>query len=118
MYSARTDIIARYSRFAKNLKFSPSDEIRLLFNIVSRDVRSTTGSNLKFIGDASALDHWSVGTGSFKRAVYNKELVEVPDLDSWRVRYLWSLLSQRQNADLYGQDTDRIRELINSLCIN
>ena len=46
LYSARTDILGRYSKFVKSLKSSPSDEIRILVNIVSRDVQSNTGRNM------------------------------------------------------------------------
>ena len=56
LYSARTEILGRYSKFVKSLKSSPSDEIRILVNIVSRDVQSNTGRNLKFLEDACGLD--------------------------------------------------------------
>ena len=84
LYSARTDILGRYSKFVKSLKSSPSDEIRILVNIVGRDVQSNTGRNLKFLEHACGVDPWSESTGAVKRAINDRELVEVPTEDAWR----------------------------------
>ena len=53
--SARTDILSRYGKFVKGLKSSASEEVRILFNLVSRDLQSTTGRNLKFLEAQSAV---------------------------------------------------------------
>ena len=44
--SAKVDILARYGNFFKSLRKSPCFEVAVLANIVSRDIRTTTGSNL------------------------------------------------------------------------
>ena len=45
--SARTDILGRYGKFVKGLKSSVSQEVRILFNLVSRDLQSTTRRRLR-----------------------------------------------------------------------
>ena len=47
--SAKTDILLRYSQFFKSLRVSPSKEVATMANLVSRDVQSTTGSNIRMI---------------------------------------------------------------------
>ena len=49
-----------------------------------------------------------------------KEMVEVPPQDQWRVRYLASLLDKRQVADYMGLEErgEYLTELIDSLCVN
>ena len=41
--SARTDILVRYARFFQSLRKSTSKEVAMLANLVSRDMRTTTG---------------------------------------------------------------------------
>ena len=45
--SAKVNILTRYRNFFHGLRKSPSYEVRVMANIASRDVRSTTGSNLR-----------------------------------------------------------------------
>ena len=54
--SARTDILARYSKFLLGLRASASREVSVLANLVSRDLLTTTGKNLRTVGDATNLD--------------------------------------------------------------
>ena len=56
--SLRNQILGRYPAFFQKLLNSPSKEIRLLANIVSRDPRSTTSKNLVYIKQLSGLDPW------------------------------------------------------------
>ena len=42
----RVDLLTRYSKFFARLLKSASSEVRILANVVGRDVRSTTGKNL------------------------------------------------------------------------
>ena len=47
----RDDIIARYVTFLKSLRESPSTEVSVLVNLVSRDIRITTGSIHQLVKD-------------------------------------------------------------------
>ena len=49
MSSVRSDILARYSKFAKSLKLSPSMEVSVMFGAAAGDAQSTTGHNLELI---------------------------------------------------------------------
>ena len=51
--------MSRYIKFFKALRTSPSMEVSVLANIVGRDVRTTSGSNLHLIGTVTGLDPWT-----------------------------------------------------------
>ena len=44
--SARNELLARFCRFYRGLLTSPSREVSILANLLGRDIRSATGSNL------------------------------------------------------------------------
>ena len=54
-----------------------------------------------------------------KTALHNRELVEVPAQDTWRIEYLCSLLRKHQDAvSLAMEDTAKqLQDLIDSLVI-
>ena len=54
--SVRCDILARYSKFVKGLRVSPSKEVTIMCGVVAKDVQSTTGHNLSIIGWETRVD--------------------------------------------------------------
>ena len=56
--SARCDILSRYVKFFTNLRSSPSKEVAVIANLVSRDIQTTTGSNIRTMEEASGLSPW------------------------------------------------------------
>ena len=121
--SAKTDILVRYSKFFRSLRCSPSREVRVLANLVSRDIRTSTGSNLRLLEEASGLDVWDTCQSKLREEIRKKELVKIDDHDKWRIPYLSKLLGQRQELVYQGMDQEeeemtRIEELISSLCTN
>ena len=118
--SAKTDILARYLKFFRSLRKSTSKEVSMMASLVSRDIRTTTGSNLRLLANASGLCPWQSGQLKFREAVTANELVEVMEVDRWRIPLLDKLLSQRQTMYYTGEEEEltRIDDLINSLCIN
>ena len=90
----KTDIVAKYVKFFKSLRESPSREVSVLSHIVARDVRITTGNNLHMIRDMTGLDPWSC-LGHQVKKVLGEKLPEVPQQDSWRLLYFEKLLDQR-----------------------
>ena len=118
--SAKVNILSRYRNFFHGLRKSPSHEVRVMANIASRDIRATTGSNLRFIQETSGLDPWRCNAMQLKEKLKEKEQVTVPMQDMWRVKYLGTLLCQRQELHYIGatEQRDSISELINNLCIN
>ena len=118
--SAKVNILTRYRNFFHGLRKSPSYEVRVMANIASRDVRSTTGSNLRLVEEISGLDPWVCSAMELKVMLSKKELVTVPNQDAWRVKYLATLLAQRQELHYIGDTVQRdtLSDLINTLCIN
>ena len=117
--SARTDILTRYGRYFRGLRSSASWEVTVLANLVSRDLQTTTGKNLRTVKEASGLDPWVATPSMLKKAVIDSETVEVASTDVWRLEYLCSLLSQVEEAKLhtYDEKVKSLQELINSLVI-
>jgi hypothetical protein len=117
--SARTDILARYSKFFLGLRASASREVSVLANLVSRDLLTTTGKNLRTVRDATNLDPWQASPAKLKEALSASEMVEVPEADEWRVEYLCTLLRQREEARFLANEERLLDlgDLINSLVI-
>ena len=119
MKSARTEILGRYGKFCLGLRISVSQEIRVLFNYVARDLQCTTAKNLKVVRDMSGLDPWTVGSWKLKEALHKQQLVDIPPQDEWKVRYLKSLLGQLQEAKkvVLEDSIEYIQDLIDSLVL-
>ena len=116
--SAKTDILSRYCKFFKSLRISASREVATMANLVGRDVRTTTGANLTFIGRTSGHSAWDTGSDKMKAAIEQSETVLVNDNDKWRIPFLNKLLGHRQELSYLGENIETISDQINSLCIN
>ena len=92
----------------------------MMAGLVSRDISTTTGANLRLLANTSGLCPWQSGQLAFRDAVTTNELVQVMEVDKWRIPLLDKLLSQRQTMYYTGEEEEltRIDDLINSLCIN
>ena len=118
--SARVDILARYSSFFRSLRKSPSYEVTVMANLAGRDLRSTTGRNLKLLEESSGLNPLEFGSARLKEELVKMEMVQTPDQDRWRVDYLSKLLGQRQVSHYNGDEDEekRLADIIDSLCVN
>ena len=87
-------------------------------NLVSRDMQSPTGTNLKLVKSSSRLSAWEASQVKLKEAIREKETVSVEEIDFWRIPCLDKLLSRRQEMTYMGEDIEEISSHINSLCIN
>ena len=118
--SAKVDILSRFCKFFLNLRTSPCREVSILANLVSRDVRSVTGNNVKHIMELSGYNLWLDSPTKVKAGLLEAEMVSCAKEDSWRVPYLGSLLQHRQEW-YYRGDKDQVattQTLIDSLCVN
>ena len=52
------------------------------------------------------------------KTVLSRNLVDIPDLDRWRVPYLAKLLQERGQANYDCEDHGHLTVLIDSLCTN
>ena len=103
----------RYVKFFNKLRKSKSDNIQILVNIVSRDIRSTTGRNLNHISRITGLDPWLVSDAVIKESLVRDP---VPEEDLWRLPLLSQYLKQRKQMETNLENTDIITDLIDSLC--
>ena len=88
--------------------------------LAARDLRNSVGANLDLIQRQTGLDPWAAGPGQLREALLAADSVPVPEVDKWRVPYLWRPLAERLHAH-YTADTtteDRLTVLINSLVVN
>ena len=118
--SAKVEILSRYGNFFRSLRQSPSLEVAALLFMAARDIRSTTGSNLKLFEEKSGLNPWMLGSDRLKESLVSDSLTLVPEQDLWRISYLKKLLESRQQL-YYGGRKDLVEEinpLIDRLCIN
>jgi hypothetical protein len=94
-------------------------EVRVLFNLVARDMQFTTAENLKFVEKSPGVDPWTAGPGKHREAIEKNQLVNIPPQDAWKLSYIGSLLMQLQQAKhLAQEDRDKYtQDLIDSLVI-
>ena len=97
---------------------SPSHDIAFMANLVSRDMRTVTGRNVRLLVDETGLDPWTGHSAGLKMEFH--KTVKVHGGEEWRLEYLRKLLEQRQTAHYKADDEEerRISKLINSLCVN
>ena len=117
--SARTEVMARFAGFFTGLRNSPSAEVRTMALLCARDLRTTTGQNIRVLEEASGLSVWSSTTRQMRKAVREREAVPVPPQDAWRIPYLRKLLEQRIQH-YYTEDKEKeetVQSLIDSLCV-
>ena len=87
----------QFVNFFKKLRCSPLREVRLLANVVGKDMGSVTGSNLFHLREVFSLDPWTQPVGLFK-IMYSG--YTVPEVDSWRLPLLKRLLDQQGHGGL------------------
>ena len=111
--SLRNQIYSRYSSFFQSLLKSSSKEVSFLANIVSRDAQSVTSRNINLVKNACGLSPWDYSSTRVKSAL---EKIPVPGNNSWRLPLLTKLLEMRSLQEKLLQKTDRLTDMINSLC--
>ena len=91
--------------------------MRVLFNLVARDLQTTTARNIKLIQDNSGADPWTVGLCKLRETLASNEVVDIPHQEVWKVEYLGSLLRQMQEAKylVQGDRVTYIQGLVDSL---
>ena len=77
-----------------------------MINIGAKDTRSVTGSNATLLENCSGLNPWEFGSFRLKEELVKNETVDVPEKDSLGVRYLASLLEQRQVVHYQGNEEE------------
>ena len=117
--SVRMDTLARYSKFVRGLRASPSMEVAVMFGVARQDIRTVTGANLALVKFETGLDPACSSLGNIKEKLLGK-VVSVPEMDRWRLPYLGRLLIERGEAHYRAEDEEvgRLTSLIDSLSVN
>ena len=113
--SLRNQVLARFHNFVKNLRESPSKEVRFLVNLVKYDMRSNTGRNVSYISCLCKSNILEFANWRVKQMLPKKTNVE-----SWRSNLLTTLLAARWNKtqQQLNIDKNQCEEMIRSLCIS
>ena len=109
----RHQMYSRYSTFFQNLLKSSSKEVSLLANIVSRDVQSVTSRNIELVTNESGCSPWDYSSMRVKAGL---KKTPVPENNEWRMSLLMKMLEHRRTEERKLANTDRLTEMINSLC--
>ena len=109
----RQQILCQYLQFVRKLLNSDVQEVKILANIVARDIGSVTGGNLSAIGEEFNIDPWTVSFSEFSK---NYTQYKVPDEDSWRLPFLVKLLEEKMVLEVCGENIVDYTDLIASLC--
>ena len=122
LISAKWDIICRYAGFVKGLMSSPSREVTIMARLVVKDVRTTTAKNIKVLERETGGLSWRSTPGEIRKELF-KKVEDIPVTDQWRLPYLTKLLEQRDMMTYNGEGDEseelaRVKELLDSLCIN
>ena len=80
----RNDVLARYTKFVRGLRTSPSIDVSDMFGVVAGDMSTSTGQNLDLIIWETGLDPLSSSLVELKAALGNGAPA-VPVMDTWRV---------------------------------
>ena len=111
--SVRCNILSQYVGFVKKLANSRSSEIRLLCRVAASDIRSTLSKNCRNVSDEFGINPW---VDSPKKIRFNYKYYSIPEMDSWRIPLMNTLLRERFELDAMGEETCTVNELIASLC--
>jgi hypothetical protein len=108
--SVRKRILLQYASFLQRLGKSVSGEVRVMSRIAAADVQSVTGKNCY---NMINLDPWTQPVRSFAK---DYKMYETPAQDTWRSSLLLSLMREKYDMDVTGEDVETISGLIESLC--
>ena len=91
--------LAKFVGFFRSLRESLSPEVVFMAYLVGRDLRTTTGRNLRLIAEETMLDPWTVSQYLVKKVLL-KKATEIPEGDSWMIPYRSLLL--KQGCQIWG----------------
>ena len=109
----RNQVLSRYPNFFQSLLISPSKEVQLLANLVSRDPRSNTYTNIQYITSLSGLNPWDYSAAIIKASLPTQN---IPSSEQWRIGLLDLLLKLREKKEVLLENSFNISAMIDSLC--
>ena len=94
---------------------SNSMEVKLLANLASKDIRSTTGANISGIRKICSGDLQGYSKIKVEKMILGA-VAAVPASDSWRIGCLTRFLEMRHQLQNRLEDTTEMDRIIDSLC--
>ena len=100
--------------------FFQRNKVGVVARLAARDIRSNLGSNVDLLRRETGLDPGTAGKSQVCRVLKEKNMVNVPEEEGWRVPYLQKFLSERLMAHYtkYVQGEKRLQGLVDSLVVN
>ena len=93
----------------------------ILARIFAKDIRTTTGRNLRLLEVETSGQTWASSTLMIREKLKERDPV-VPTEDRWRVPYLGKLIEERDMLFYQGlkdtEEVELVQRLIDSLCTN
>ena len=123
---AQQQIYSRYIKFVNTLATTHRDNVRSLFNIVSGDVRSQVGSNLRKLQNDTGI---TILPGSTRPSILNNYRVYTTPVDQEHILPLlsslleirqsnWEVLFCEENGDFETLEENDVQFMIEELCTN
>ena len=106
-------VLSRYPGFYRGLLNSPSREVRILARIVSRDPRSTTCKNLKYLQQKTNL-HKPEFCSSWK-VRDALPVLSVPENETWRLGMISALMKIKKEKYSAVENMQHICAMLDSL---
>ena len=111
--SLRNQALSRYPGFYRGLLNSPSKEVKMLARMVSRDPRSTTCRNLKYLEQKTKLkDPEFCSSWKVRDAL---PVQNVPEKETWRLGMLSTLMKIKREKYLDVENMQHICAMLDSL---
>ena len=116
--SAKGEIMARFVSFFRGLRAAPSHEVVTATLLLARDRRTTLSKNIAFVESQTGQDPWTASPKLVRTVIQQREAVEPPPEDAWRLPYLVKLMAQRDQLHTLAlkEEEARVQLLIDSLC--
>ena len=111
--SLRNQVLSRYPGFYRGLLNSPSKEVRILARMVSRDPRSTTNRNLKYLEEKTNLKSPEFCSSWKVRDVLPVQ--NVPEEENWRLGMISTLMKIKKEKYLEVENMQNICAMLDSL---
>ena len=105
-------LFSRYVTFLKSLALSEKPALSFLLNLSKTDIRSVTGSNLRFILNESKV--YIIPGVTSKQSFSNYEAYQVPAGQEWKLPLLISLIKIREGAWTINFDEEDTDDLANN----
>ena len=116
-YGLRMQLIKKYLRFICSIKVSPKPVMQQLLNLAKKDVRTTTGENLRNIllmTDCLSIDELKPDT--IDKIQHNQILEE----DLWRVNIIKEIVNMKYGSLEIPEDWNitELEEILNFACVS